>query len=377
LDKIFEKKHWDTIIIGGGQAGVAAGYHLKKLNEDFLILDENNRVGDCWRNRWDSLILFTPSQHNGLPGFPFPAERGTFATRDEMADYLEEYVKKFSLPVSTSVKVNQLSKNNSSDNSSFEISTSNGIYFSESVIVATGTNPAPYVPDIAGKLSEDIHQIHSSSYKNPEMIPPGDVLVIGAGTSGAQIAIELSRSRKTYKTFISGNPTPHIPDWLFKYFGGLYWLFISYILTIKTPIGRKARKRILNKGTPLISVSVSDLDAAGVIRLPRTGTVINGYPKLEDGRIIRVSSVIWATGYKPDFSWIDFSVTDDTGWPATNRGISKSVFGLYFAGMKFQYSLTSGLIGGVGRDAEYIANHIHKLRNQQVRDSYEPEAVTG
>jgi putative flavoprotein involved in K+ transport len=242
--------------------------------------------------------------------------------------------------------------------------------------VATGTNPAPYTPDIAGKLNESIHQIHSSSYKYPEMIPQGDVLVIGAGTSGAQIAIELCKSRKTYKTFISGNPTPHIPDWLFKYFGGLYWLFISYILTVKTPIGRKARKRILSKGTPLISVSVSDLDAAGVIRLPKTGTVINGYPKLEDGKIIRVSNVIWATGYKPDFSWIDFSVTDETGWPATYRGISKSVSGLYFAGMKFQYSLTSGLIGGVGRDASYIAKHIHKLRNQQVRDSYEPEAVT-
>lgn len=350
-----EKNNWGTIIVGAGQAGLAAGYHLSKTNEDFIIIDSNSRVGDSWRKRWDSLRLFTPSQYDGLPGFPFPASRDTMPSKDEMANYLENYADKFKLPIRLEEKVNRISRSQSG----FEVSTARGVLKCEKIIVATGTNPMPHIPEFAKDLDRNIHQVHSSRYLNPDSLPSGNVLVVGAGTSGVEIAIELAKGRQT---FISGHPTFHIPDPVFRYAGRPYWWFISNVLTVNTPIGRKAKKSIVKGGGPLVNVSVKDLVAAGVEQVPRVAGVEGGQPKLEDGHIIPVSSVLWATGFKPDFSWIDIEINhSERGWPETNRGISPDIKGLYFVGMLFQYSLTSGLVGGVGRDAAFIAKHIqHK-----------------
>jgi putative flavoprotein involved in K+ transport len=351
------KNNWGTIIVGAGQAGLATGYHLLEANEEFIIIDANSRVGDSWRKRWDSLHLFTPSQYNGLPGYPFPASRDTMPSKDEMADYLENYADTFKLPVRLGQKVNRISRNHSG----FEVNTENGVLKCEKIIVATGTNPIPRIPDFAKELDKSIHQIHSSRYFNPDSLPPGNVLVVGAGTSGVEIAIELARSRRT---FISGHPTFHIPDSVFRYAGRLYWWFVSNILTVSTPIGRKAKNSIVKGGGPLVNVSVRDLVTAGVEQVPRVAGVEAGLPKLEDGRVIPVSSVLWATGFKPDFSWIDMNVNySERGWPVTNRGISPDIKGLYFVGLLFQYSLTSGLVGGVGRDAAFIAKHIQQHKN--------------
>jgi len=354
-----EKVNWGTIIIGAGQAGLAAGYHLLKSSEDFVVIDAAKNIGDSWRKRWDSLRLFTPSQYNGLPGFPFPASRGTMPSKEEMADYLEKYQEKFKIPVRLGEKVNHLSK----IQSGFEITTSKGILKCDKVIVATGTNPLPRIPEFAKDLDVSIHQIHSSHYLNPDSIPSGRVLVVGAGTSGVEIAIELARSRHT---LISGHPTFHIPDPIFHYAGRLYWWFACNILTVRTPIGRKAKESIIKGGGPLINVSVEDLVDAGVEQVPRVAGVENGQPKLEDGRLVTVSSIVWATGFKPDFSWIDLKVTDEkNGWPLTNRGVSSDIKGMYFIGMLFQYGLTSGLVGGVGRDAAFIVKHILQHNNGQ------------
>ncbi len=340
-----------TVIIGGGQAGLATGYFLKQINSQFTILDENKRTGDSWRKRWDSLLLFTPSQHDNLPGMPFPGPKGSYPGKDQMADYLEKYAATFSLPVESGVKVNHLS----SVDGQFEIETNAGKFVADKVVIATGTNPFPKIPAISSAISIDIFQIHSSQYVNPGSVPAGDVLVVGAATSGIEIAIELS---KTHKTFISGKPTFHIPDQVFKYAGELYWWFASNILTVRTPPGRKAKRSIIKGGSPLIRVSAGDLDIAGIERLPHLTATENGLPKFKDNRVIKVSSIVWATGYKPDFSWIDLTVTDETGWPETNRGLISSHKGLYFIGMPFMYGLTSGLIGGVGRDAAYITKQI-------------------
>jgi putative flavoprotein involved in K+ transport len=356
-----EKANWSTIIIGAGQAGLAAGYHLLKAGEDFIIIDAAENIGDSWRKRWDSLRLFTPSQYDGLPGFSFPASRNTMPTKDEVADYLEKYAEKFKLPVRMGEKVNHIS----GTQSGFEIATDKGILKCDKVIVATGTNPQPRIPEFAKDLDENIHQIHSSRYLNPDSLPKGSVLVVGAGTSGVEIAIELAKNRHT---LISGHPTFHIPDPVFRYAGRLYWWFASNILTVKTPIGRKAKKSIVKGGGPLINVSVKDLVTAGVEQVPRVTGVSNGQPILEDGRIATISSIIWATGFKPDFSWIDLKVTDETnGWPITKRGVSTEVKGMYFIGMLFQYGLTSGLMGGVGRDAAFVVKHIHRNINGQTK----------
>jgi putative flavoprotein involved in K+ transport len=352
-----EREHFNTVIIGAGQAGLAAGYFLKKINDDFIILDEENQIGDSWRRRWDSLTLFTPSEHDGLPGFPFPAKHGSMPTKNQMADYLSNYVQKFSLPVSLNSKVIELQKNSDS----YEISTSKGKLISDNVIVATGTNPVAYIPAFASKLNKRIVQIHSADYKNPESFPAKNTLVVGAGTSGVEIAIELSKSRPT---MISGKGTPHIPDFAFRYLGKPYWLFIHHILTLKTPIGRKAKPKIIDGGAPLISVSMKNVKEAQVEQLPRVKGVKNGFPEIEDGRIISVESIVWATGYKPDFSWIKFNVTGDNGWPQAPRGISTENKGLFFMGMVFQFGLTSGLVGGVGRDAAFVVNHIKKTKTK-------------
>jgi putative flavoprotein involved in K+ transport len=346
-----------TIIIGAGQAGLAAGYYLRKKGEDFLIIDMAKKVGDSWRQRWDTLCLFTPSQYDGLPGFPFPAPRDTFPSANEMADYLDAYAAKFNLRVQLNEKVVRLGRGSSG----FEITTSKSVLKADNIIVATGTNPFPKIPEFAGSLDRSIFQIHSSKYTNPNSLPPGNVLVVGAGTSGVEIAIELAGGRKT---MIAGVPTFHIPDPVFKYAGRFYWWFVSHILTVRTPIGRKARMSILKGGGPLIRVSRKDLISAGVEQVSRVAGIENGFPKLEDGRVIKVTSIVWATGYKPDFSWIDFDITDkENGWPITKMGVSPDVKGMYFVGMLFQYGLTSGLVGGVGRDAAYIVRQIQQGKN--------------
>jgi putative flavoprotein involved in K+ transport len=357
-----KRDKFSTVVIGAGQAGLAAGYFLKKINEDFIILDEGNQTGDSWRNRWDSLKLFTPSQHDGLPGFRFSAIRGTMPTKEEMANYLLNYTNKFSLPVQTNTKVIELRK----IADVYEIITSDENIYADNIIVATGTNYRSYIPTFATDLDKNIVQIHSSEYKNPESIPATNTLVVGAGTSGLEIAIELSKTRPT---MLSGRPTLHIPDFALRYAGKPYWWFIHNILTINTPIGRKVRPKILNGGAPLISVSLEDVEKAQVEHLPRVKGVKNGLPQLEDGRVIPVTSIVWSTGYRPDFSWIKFDITDSIGWPKTNRGISEKFKGLYFVGMVFQYGLTSGLIGGVGRDAAFVVNHLYKINSTTYHSS--------
>lgn len=346
-----ENKHWHTVIIGAGQAGLATGYFLKRMNKEFIILDKHNNIGDSWRKRWDSLSLFTPSQYNGLPGMPFPGPKNSFPDKNQLADYLKSYASENSLPVHSGVTVDSLSHNESH----FEIESSEGKIVCDRVVVATGTNPSPRIPAFASDLSPDILQIHSSQYLNPGSLPAGDVLVVGAGTSGVEIALEVS---KTHRTYISGNPTFHIPDKLFKYAGGLFWWFIRNIVTNRTPIGRKAKSHILRGGAPLIRVSAAELDTAGIKRLPKVSGIKNGHIQLEDEEVIKVSTVVWCTGFKPDFSWIGMEVSNGTGWPLTDRGISSLIKGLYFIGMPFQFGLTSGLVGGVGRDARYITSHI-------------------
>ena len=349
----FSQSHWRTVVIGAGQAGLAAGYYLRKSGENFILLESNQNVGDSWRNRWDTLRLFTPAQYDGLPGFPFPAARGSFPEKDQVADYLVEYATRFDLPVHLGVKVGSLEKKGSG----FEISTSVGSLTADRVVVATGTNPVPWIPDFASELDPTIHQIHSSQYKNPSSLPDGDVLVVGAGTSGLEIALEIAGSRTT---LISGKPTFHIPDTILRYAGGFYWWFINNVLTVRTPVGKKARIQILSHGGPLINISAGMLDTAGVKRLSKIVGVKNGFPVTDDGQVLKVKNVIWCTGFRPDFSWISPGVTDHTGWPVTQRGVT-SLKGLYFVGMLFQYGLTSGLIGGVGRDAANVVRHMRAM----------------
>ncbi len=356
-----------TVVIGGSQAGLAVGYHLRQRGLPFVILDENDRVGAAWRNRWDSLRLFTPGRYNGLPGMPFPGSPGAYPTKDETADYLDAYARAFELPVRTGVKVDRLAKTGDR----FEVTCGQQALSAENVVVATGAFNNPRVPSFARELDQSIVQLHSKEYRNPSQIQKGAVLVVGAGNSGAEIAMELAPH---HQTWLSGPDTGQEParagTRLDHLLTPMMW-FVATRLTVKTALGRKLRDHFLDppRGIPLGRVRRKDFAPAGIERVPRMTGVKNGNPILENGRVLEVSNVIWCTGYAPNYNWIDLSLPSHNGLPVHDRGIVDACPGLYFIGLLFLYSLSSALVGGVGRDAEHIVDHIVSTRLSKKDDA--------
>ena len=351
----YGSEHFDTVIIGGGQAGLSAGYHLKKQGRPFVILDANEQIGDSWRKRWDSLRLFTPARYDGLAGWSFPAPVLSFPTKDEMADYLESYAARFDLPVRTGVKVDGLSR----QDDRYILSSGNLCFEAEHVVVATGSNQVPKVPGFADDFHPSIVQLHSSQYRNPSQLQEGAVLVVGAGNSGAEIAFEVSRARPT---FLSGKPSGEIPvrhgPAMARFVFPVIRFVGHHVLTLRTPIGRKVQPRFISHSAPLIRVKLKDLAAAGVEQVPRTVSIEDGRPALEDGPVLDVSNVIWCTGFREEFPWIYLPIFDENERPLHERGVVVGEPGLYFVGLRFQYALSSDVLPGVGRDAEYIAKHM-------------------
>jgi putative flavoprotein involved in K+ transport len=349
---------FDTVVVGGGQAGLAAGYYLAKRGLSFVILDASRRIGDSWRNRWDSLLLFTPARFCGLPGWPFQGRRGwEFPSKDDAADYLEAYAKQFKLPIQSGVTVHRVTK----QGSRYVVSARDRRLLADNLVVATGAFQKPKLPAFATELDPRITQLHSSAYRNPAQLRSGEVLVVGAGNSGAELALELSRDGR--KTWLSGRITGEesplsidsLPDRLLM---PLFWFVGSRLLTTKSSAGRKLRARSFAMGWPLVRVKNKAITAAGIERLPRTVGVKNGAPLLEDGRALEVPNIIWATGYEEDLGWIDLPLLGPDGRLAHERGVVASQPGLYFIGNLYLYSATSALLGGVGRDAEYTVSHL-------------------
>ena len=343
--------HWTTVIVGAGQAGLATGYHLARHGVDCVILDSSAQVGDGWRRRWDSLRLFTPARYSALPGLPSPAPPDTYLGKDDFAEYLAAYATRFALPVRTGVTVTELGRGTGG----FTLTTAAGTLSAANVVVATGANALPALPAFASELDTLIRQLHSDQYRGPDSVEPGPVLVVGAGTSGAEIALELAASHRTY---LAGRPTAHIPDAVFTLAGAAYWAFVNGMLTLDTPMGRKVAAKFHQRGAPLIRIALKQVEAAGVTLLPRLTGVSGGVPVAGETAVPPPATVIWATGYRPDLRWLPEVPRDEYGLPVTRRGVVESVPGLYFVGMPFQYALTSALIGGVGRDAAYVSDQI-------------------
>jgi putative flavoprotein involved in K+ transport len=349
-------ERFDTVVVGGGQAGLAIGYHLAEAGRSFVILDASDRTGDAWRNRWTSLRVFTPARYSSLPGWPFPAPAWTYPTKDDVADYLEAYAARFDLPVRCRCPVERLSR----DGDRFLLDVGPDRIEADNVVVASGPLHAPRVPEFVRELDPGIVQLHAGEYRDPSALQEGPVLVVGAANSGAEIALEVSRAE--FATWLSGRHPGNEPMRAGSFFDRFltvpFWFFVNDVLTVDTRIGRKLRPRILATTAPLGRVRPKDLEAAGVERVPRTAGVRGGLPELEDGRVLDAANVIWCTGFRPDFSWIDLPVFDADGRPEHERGVVPAAPGLYFLGLPFQYALTSFLIGGVGRDAAYLAEHI-------------------
>jgi len=351
-------ERFDTIVIGAGQAGLAVGYELAARDVDFVILSDESRVGDNWRRRWDSLRLFTPARYSGLPGMPFPASPAHLPDKDEAADYLERYAQRHDLPVRLDSRVDSLGW----DGEHYVVRAVGSTFEASNVVVATGPFQRPYIPAIASRLSPGIHQLHSSEYVNPFELPDGPVLVVGAGNSGAQIALELARFRKVW---LAGRNTGHLPrrllgrdlfDWA--------WPLLTR-LTLDTRLGRRLRAR-LRGGDALIGIPERTLTKAGVVRVGRLTDERGGLPVCE-GAAIEPRVIVWSTGFRPDYGWINLPMLDDDGYPRHRRGVVADLPGLYFVGLRFQHRMTSSLVGGVGADAAFIA--------EQVARRYELTAV--
>jgi putative flavoprotein involved in K+ transport len=348
----------ETVIIGGGQAGLSVGHHLARRGRPFVILDANQRVGDAWRRRWDSLRLFTPARYDGLAGLPFPAPPHSFPTKDQVADYLEAYAARFRLPVRTGVRVDRLTK----ADGGFLVTAGDRSWEAANAVVAMATFQVPRVPAFAAELDPGVTQLHAGSYRNPSQLQDGGVLVVGAGNSGAEIALEIAGRQATW---LAGRESGHVPfridsaaarrillPVLFRFVG-------HRVLTVDTPIGRRLRPRLLAHGAPLVRVKPKDLAAAGVRRVPRVVGVRDGRPLLADQRVLEVANVIWCTGFGPDFSWIDLPVFgEQASEPLHHRGVVAGQPGLYFVGLHFLYAMSSGFLPGVDRDAEHVVRAI-------------------
>ena len=345
-----------TIIVGGGQAGLSVGYHLSRRGLPFLILDANTRIGDAWRNRWDSLKLFTPARSVGLPGFPFPMRGDLAPTKDQVADYLQAYADRFHLSVRNRINVDSLTK----EGERFVITSGDLRFESENVVVAMANYQKPRTPAYARDLDPGIVQLHAHDYRNPSQLQDGGVLLVGVGNSGAEIGLELAR---THRTWLSGKETGHMPFRIDSLIGRFIMTrlvrFIGHhILTLGTPIGRKLRPKMLSHAAPLVRVRPIDLINAGVERVSRVVGVRNGKPLLSDDRILDIKNVIWCTGYDPGFSWIRLPIFGDDGQPMHQRGVVMNVPGMYFVGLHFLYSMSSATLIGVGRDANHVVKDI-------------------
>ena len=342
-------ERFNTIIIGAGQNGLATGYHLAQRGSDFLIVDGGARAGDSWRNRWDSLRLFTWAYWNELPGMSFPCAKTHLPSKDEVADYLESYAQKFELPIRFGVRAEKLTR----EDDRYVLTTPTQRLEAKNVVVATGPFSRPKQPAFASELDASIAQMHSSAYRNPSQLEKGDTLVVGAAASGAEIAMELAQSRRVY---MSGRDVPtisrgkasvlrHIMPWVFSRPRGTF-------------LGNKLLNKSRTKGHPIILKTYKDVLKTGVERVPRVIGVRDGKPLLDGDRVLDVANVVWGTGFQVDFSWIDLPIFGEDGYPRHLRGVVEEEPGLYFVGLIFLHSLASQLMLGVRRDAKFVAEEL-------------------
>jgi putative flavoprotein involved in K+ transport len=360
-----QRERYETVVVGGGQAGLAAGYYLKREGHSFVILDGSERIGESWRRRWDSLRLYSPASRDGLPGLRFPAPRTSYPTAREMGDYLEQYATHWELPVRTGVLVDSVAK----EGGRYVVHAGGAQAFvCDNVVLATGVFRKPHVPAFAAELDPGITQLHSDEYRNLSQLQAGRVLVVGASHSGSDIAFEAASQ---HQVILSGKDNGQLPAPVESRRGRMLFRLLffagTHVLTVDTPPGRKMRPHVRHGGGPLLRYRRKDLRAAGVERvLARTVGVERGAPKLEDGRVLDVANVIWCTGFRPDYSWIRFPFElGGDGFPVQYRGVVTSSAGLYVVGLPFLHSFASMLIGGAGRDARRVVEHIAGARTSE------------
>jgi putative flavoprotein involved in K+ transport len=365
-------QHVETLIIGAGQAGLTTGYHLKRRGRPFLIVDGNHRVGDNWRQQWDTLRLYTPAKYDGLPGLPFPAARWHCPGKEEVADYLESYALQFDLPVRSNTRVDRLEARTDGGYVAF---VGDEAISCENVVVATGSfGRTPNVPEFAADLDPAIRQLHSSEYRRPDQMRPGPVLVVGASHSGQDIAYEVAETRPTILCGPSRGNIPMRPESRRAHVLMPVVIFVfRHVLTRRTPMGRKEMLEVRLHGGPHFRVKPADLARRGVQRHEaRMAGVTDGRPVLDDGTVLDVDTVVWCTGFRQVFDWIRLPILDEHGWPTEYRGVVDAAPGLFFCGLSYQYAFASMVFPGIGRDADYV---VRRIAERSARETPIPAAA--
>jgi putative flavoprotein involved in K+ transport len=344
-------KH-DVVVVGGGQAGLAVGYFLWRQGRDFTILEAADEPAAVWRRRWASLRLFTSARYDALPGLPFPGDPDRYPGKDEVADYLVDYARRFELPVELDSRVRAVR----GTDEGYLVELDERSIEAEQVVIATGPFQEAFVPPIARAVGPEVVQMHSTEYRAPHDIPEGRVLVVGGGNTGYQIAEELAAR---YEVHISiGTPQKPLPQRILG--RDLFWYLDKTGLIRKTMDTRIGRRLQSNEDT-LIGSRPRSLRRHGVEFHERTVDARGSTMTFSDHTKLDVRTVIWATGFRLDHSWIDVPVFDEVGRVMHVRGVTASP-GLYFIGLPWQHTRGSALLGFVKDDAEYLAQQIGASR---------------
>jgi putative flavoprotein involved in K+ transport len=356
----------DVIVIGGGQAGLVIGWHLAQRGLRFVVLEASDQLGNSWRARWDSLRLFSPAQYDALPGMAFPAKPDTYPGKDAVADFLRDYAIAFDLPVRVGARVTGL--NRAGDE--FEVHTRDEVLRARQVVVATGPFQVPFVPAVASGFDALVTQLHSSDYRNPRSLGDGPVLVVGGGNSGLQIAEELAATRRVDVSV--GEKVPMLPQRLLG--RDLFW-WLTRLGFMRVNTATRLGRRLQARGEFVIGTNRRRLRRAGVGFRPRLTAAEGRTARFADGSSLDVGQVIWATGYRPDYSWISIPEVTVGDRVVHRRGVTE-VPGLYFLGLPWQYTRGSALLGFVAEDAAYLADRISDRAGSTRRPGIEAAAST-
>lgn len=341
----------DFVVIGGAQAGLSIAYHLKMMGKKFLVVDGEGEIGASWLNRWDSLKLFTPTEYNHLPGMPFEASIGHYPTKFEVADYFKAYVSEFEIPVQLNTLVTSVRKTENG----FHIQHQDGEIEAENVIVATGPFHTPYTPPCHTKLSSSVVQMHSNYYKGVGQLQEGDALVVGGGDSGYQILNEISKDPSRIVYFSGDTTAKSLPQ---VFLGKTLWWWFTLIGFLSYSKYSWIGKKLSNITQPVIGTDVKEiLSRKNVIAMGRTKDALKEDVMFEKRKVSTIRNIVWATGYRPNFNWIEGLELDADNYPKNYRGVS-NIDGLYFIGLPWMYTRGSATLGGVSKDAQYLAEII-------------------